>query len=199
MDDLAKPMSQLVDQLKLLPGVGSKSAQRMAFYLLGVEKTAAVSLAQAVLNMREKIQLCSRCNNLSEESLCHFCRDPHRQSNSICVVEQPTNIIVIERTRQYKGRYHVLHGALSPLRNIRPEDLKIKNLLDRLSEDEVEEVIIATSPTSEGQATATYLAQLLKPIGVSVSRIGMGVPVGTELDFVDEATMMESMESRRRL
>ena len=199
MEDLAAPMSRLVDELKRLPGVGSKSAQRMAFHLLGVEKADAARLAQAVLDMRERIKLCTRCNNLSEDSLCHFCQDPNRSSKTLCVVEQPNNIIVIERTRQYNGRYHVLHGALSPLRDIKPEDLKLKNLLERLREDEVEEIIIATSPTSEGQATATYLARLLKPLGVRVSRIGMGVPVGTELDFVDEATMMEAMEGRREL
>ena len=199
MEDLAAPMSRLVDELKRLPGVGSKSAQRMAFHLLGVEKADAARLAQAVLDMREKIQLCTRCNNLSEDAICHFCKDPNRSSKTLCVVEQPHNIIVIERTRQYNGRYHVLHGVLSPLRNIKPEDLKLKNLLERLREDEVVEIIIATSPTSEGQATASYLAQLLKPLGVRVSRIGMGVPVGTELDFVDEATMMEAMEGRREL
>ncbi len=199
MEDLAAPMSRLVDELKRLPGVGSKSAQRMAFHLLGVEKVDAARLAQAVLDMREKIQLCTRCNNLSEGPLCHFCRDPNRSSKTLCVVEQPNNVIVIERTRQYNGCYHVLHGALSPLRNIKPEDLKLKNLLERLREDQVEEIIIATSPTSEGQATATYLARLLKPLGVRVSRIGMGVPVGAELEFVDEATMMEAMEGRRDL
>ena len=199
MEDLAAPMSRLVDELKRLPGVGSKSAQRMAFHLLGVEKADAARLAQAVLDMRERIKLCARCNNLSEDSLCHFCQDPNRSSKTLCVVEQPNNIIVVERTRQYNGRYHVLHGALSPLRDIKPEDLKLKNLLERLREDEVEEIIIATSPTSEGQATATYLAQLLKPLGVRVSRIGMGVPVGAELEFVDEATMMEAMEGRREL
>lgn len=199
MDDLAAPMSRLVDELKRLPGVGQKSAQRMAFHLLGLPADDAARLAAAIVEMRERIQLCDRCNNISEGSLCPFCNDPNRGHKTICVVEQPNNIIVIERTRQYHGLYHVLHGALSPLRNIGPEDLKLKNLLERLREGEVEEVILATSPTTEGQATATYLARLLKPLGIKVTRIGMGIPIGSELEFVDEATMMESIEGRREL
>ncbi len=199
MDDLAAPMSRLVDELKRLPGVGQKSAQRMAFHLLGLPKQDADRLAHAIIEMRERIQLCSRCNNISEGSLCPFCSDPNRGHKVVCVVEQPNNIMVIERTRQYHGLYHVLHGALSPLRNIGPEELKLKNLLERLRDGEVEEVIIATSPTTEGQATAAYLARLLKPLGVKVTRIGMGIPIGTELEFVDEATMMESIEGRREL
>ncbi len=199
MDDLAAPMSLLVDELKRLPGVGPKSAQRMAFHLLGVPKEDVERLAQSLLDMRENIQLCTRCNNLCEGPLCHFCNDSGRDAKTICVVEQPNNIITIERTRQFRGLYHVLHGALSPIRNVGPEDLMLKNLLERLRDGEVQELIIATSPTSEGQATATYFARLVKPRGVRVSRIGMGVPVGTELDYVDEATMMEAMEGRREL
>ena len=199
MDDLAAPMSRLVDELKRLPGVGPKSAQRMAFHLLGVPKEDAERLAQSLRDMRESIQLCTRCNNLSEGPLCHFCNDAGRDAKTICVVEQPNNILTIERTRQFRGLYHVLHGALSPIRNIGPEDLMLKNLLERLRDGEVQEVIMATSPTSEGQATATYLARLMKPLGVRVSRIGMGVPIGTELDYVDEATMMEAMDGRREL
>lgn len=199
MDDLAAPMSRLVDELKRLPGVGPKSAQRMAFHLLGVPKEDVERLAQSLLDMRESIQLCTRCNNLCEGSLCHYCNDSGRDAKTICVVEQPNNIITIERTRQFRGLYHVLHGVLSPIRNVGPEDLMLKNLLERLRDGEVQELIIATSPTSEGQATATYLARLVKPLGVRVSRIGMGVPVGTELDYVDEATMMEAMDGRREL
>ena len=199
MGDLAAPMSRLIDELKRLPGIGAKSAQRMAFHLLGVPKDDAERLARAVVEMREQIQICDRCNNLSEGPLCHFCADGGRDEKIICVVEQPTNIITVERTRQYRGCYHVLHGALSPLRDVGPEDLMLKNLLERLSGGEVQEVILATSPTTEGQATATYLARLLKPLGVRVSRIGMGIPVGTELDYVDEATMMEAIDGRREL
>ena len=199
MGDLAAPMSRLVDELKRLPGIGDKSAQRMAFHLLGVPQDEANRLARAVVAMREQIQLCGQCNNLSEETLCRYCSADGRDPKIICVVEQPNNIITIERTRQYHGQYHVLHGALSPLRGIGPEDLMLKNLLQRLTGGEEQEVILATSPTSEGQATATYLARLLKPLGARVSRIGIGIPIGSELDYVDEATMMEAMDGRRGL
>jgi recombination protein RecR len=199
MSDLAAPMSRLVDELKRLPGVGAKSAQRIAFHLLGVPKEDAERLAHAVVEMRDSIQLCERCNNISEGPLCPFCQDARRNPKIICIVEQPTNISVIERTRQYDGLYHVLHGALSPLKNIGPEELKLKNLLERLGEGKAEEVIIATSPTTEGQATASYLARLLKPLHVRVTRIAMGIPIGSELEFIDEATMMEAMEGRREL
>ncbi len=197
--DLAEPMSQLVDELKRLPGVGPKSAQRIAFHLLGVNREEAQRLADAVTQMREKIQLCVQCNNIAEGDLCPICRDPNRDHTTVCVLEQPNNIMVVERTRQYNGLYHVLHGVISPLRNMSPEDLKVKNLLERLKTGEVEEIILATSPTTEGQATAAYLIRLLKPLGVSVSRIGMGIPVGSELEFIDEATMVESIEGRRKV
>ena len=197
--DLAEPMSQLVDELKRLPGVGPKSAQRIAFHLLGVNREEAQRLADAVTPMREKIQLCVQCNNIAEGDLCPICRDPNRDRTTVCVLEQPNNIMVVERTRQYNGLYHVLHGVISPLRNMAPEDLKVKNLLERLRDGEVEEIILATSPTTEGQATAAYLIRLLKPLGVTVSRIGMGIPVGSELVFIDEATMVESIEGRRKV
>ena len=197
--DLAEPMSQLVDELKRLPGVGPKSAQRIAFHLLGVNRDEAQRLADAVTQMREKIQLCDQCNNIAEGDLCPICRDPNRDRTTVCVLEQPNNIMVVERTRQYNGLYHVLHGVISPLRNMSPEDLKIKNLLERMKDGEVQEIILATSPTTEGQATAAYLIRLLKPLGVSVSRIGMGIPVGSELEFIDEATMVESIEGRRKV
>ena len=199
MSDLAAPMSRLVDELKRLPGVGAKSAQRMAFHLLGSPKNEAGRLAHAILDMRSAIQLCERCNNIAEGALCPFCSDPNRSRKTICVVEQPANISIVERTRQYNGLYHVLHGVLAPLKNIGPEDLKLKNLLECLGQMETEEVIIATSPTTEGQATASYLARLLKPLHVRVSRLGMGVPVGADLEFVDEATMREAMDGRREL
>jgi recombination protein RecR len=197
--DLAEPMSRLVDELKRLPGVGPKSAQRIAFHLLGVNREEAQRLADAVTQMREKIQLCDQCNNIAEGDLCPICRDPNRDRSMVCVLEQPNNIMVVERTRQYNGLYHVLHGVISPLRNMAPEDLKVRNLLERLKDGEVQEIILATSPTTEGQATAAYLIRLLKPLGVSVSRIGMGIPVGSELEFIDEATMVESMEGRRKV
>lgn len=197
--DLAEPMSRLIDELKRLPGVGPKSAQRIAFHLLGVRRDEAQQLADAVTDMRDKIRLCSQCNNIAEGELCPICSDPNRDRTTVCVLEQPNNIMIVERTRQYNGLYHVLHGVISPLRNVAPEDLKVKNLLERLKDDEIEEIILATSPTTEGQATATYLTRLLKPLGVTVSRIGMGIPVGSELEFIDEATMVESIENRRKV
>ena len=199
LDDLATPMSRLVDEFKRLPGVGAKSAQRIAFHLLGANREDAERLANAISEMRALIRLCGRCNNIAEGDLCPICSDPNRDHGLVCVLEQPTNIMVVERTRSYNGAYHVLHGALSPLRNVGPEDLKIKNLLERMREIEVREVILATSPTTEGQATSAYLSRLLKPLGVKVSRIGLGIPVGSELEFIDEATMLESIEGRREI
>ena len=199
LDDLAAPMSRLVDELKRLPGVGAKSAQRIAFHLLGTSREEAERLAGAISEMRALIRLCARCNNIAEGELCPICSDPNRDHGLVCVLEQPTNIMVVERTRSYNGTYHVLHGALSPLRNIGPEDLKIKNLLERMREIDVQEVILGTSPTTEGQATSAYLSRLLKPLGVKVSRIGLGIPVGSEIEFIDEATMLESIEGRREI
>ncbi len=196
-EDLAAPMSRLVDEFKRLPGVGAKSAQRLAFHLLGIDRERAEGLARAILEMREKIQLCERCNNIAEGALCPICSDGKRDHALVCVLEQPNNIMVIERTRTYKGTYHILHGALSPLRNVGPRDLKIQSLLQRLRDRAIREVILATSPTTEGQATSAYLGRLLKPLDVRVTRIGLGIPIGSELEFVDEATMIESIEGRR--
>ena len=198
-NDLAAPMSRLVDELKRLPGIGAKSAQRLAFHLLGVPREVAERLARAITDMRELIQLCERCNNIAEGPLCPICRDPDRDHALICVLEQPNNIMVVERTRAYKGVYHILHGALSPLRSVGPENLKIRNLLERMRNHPVREIILATSPTTEGQATSSYLTRLLKPLEVKVSRIGLGIPIGSELEFIDEATMIESIEGRREL
>lgn len=198
-NDLAGPMSRLVDEIKRLPGLGTKTAQKLAFHLLGVERDQAERLAKAILEMRERIQLCERCNNIAEGALCPICKDPKRDQGLVLVLEQPNNIIVVERTRTYSGVYHILHGALSPLRNIGPSDLKIRSLLERMRSHSIREVILATSPTTEGQATSAYLSRLLKPIDVKVSRIGLGIPIGSELEFVDEATMIESIEGRREL
>ena len=198
-NDLAAPMARLVDEFKRLPGVGAKSAQRLAFHLLGIEREKAESLASAIFEMRERIQLCARCNNIAVDALCPICNDPQRDHELVCVLEQPNNIMVVERTRAYRGVYHILHGALSPLRSIGPEDLKIKSLLERMRDCPVREIILATSPTTEGQATSAYLSRLLKPLDVKVSRIGLGIPIGSELEFVDEATMSESIEGRREI
>ena len=199
MPDFAEPLARLIDALKHLPGIGQKSAQRIAFYVLRAGREDAEHLAQALLDVKDKLGLCRLCNNISESDLCLYCRDAGRDPKVVCVVEEPTNIVGIETTRQYEGRYHVLHGALSPLRGIGPESLKIKGLVERIGQGEIQEVIVATNPTVEGEATAVYLARLLKPLGVKVSRIAMGVPVGSDLEFADEVTISKAMEGRREL
>jgi recombination protein RecR len=199
MPDFAEPLARLIQEFKRLPGIGQKSAQRLAFHLLRGPREEAQQLAQAVLDVKDKLGLCEECNNISDGDLCNYCRDPHRDHGVICVVEEPHNILPIETTRTFNGVYHVLHGALSPLRGIGPDDLKIKGLLSRLQANEVRELIAATNPTVEGEATAVYLSRLLKPLGVMVTRIAMGIPVGSELEFADEVTMSKSLEGRREM
>ena len=199
MPDFAEPLARLITEFKRLPGIGQKSAQRIAFHLLRVPREEAEQLSAAILDVKDKLGLCRLCNNISESELCLYCRDPHRDPKVVCVVEEPPNIVGIETTRQYEGRYHVLHGALSPLRGIGPESLKIKGLVERIGQGEIQEVIVATNPTVEGEATAVYLARLLKPLGVKVTRIGMGVPVGSDLEFADEVTISKAMEGRREM
>ena len=199
MPDLAEPLARLITEFKRLPGIGQKSAQRIAFYLMRASREDAGQLAQSILDVKDKLGLCSVCNNVSENELCVYCRDTHRDSKVVCVVEEPHNIVGIETTRQFAGRYHVLHGTLSPLRGLGPDSLKIKGLVERIGQGEIEEVIVATNPTVEGEATAVYLARLLKPLGVKVSRIGMGVPVGSDLEFADEVTITKAMEGRREM
>ena len=199
MPDFAEPLARLITEFKRLPGIGQKSAQRIAFHLLRASREDAEHLAQAVLDVKDKLGLCGVCNNISDSDLCLYCRDPNRDPKTVCVVEEPPNIVGIETTRQYTGRYHVLHGALSPLRGIGPDSLKIKSLVERVGQGEIEEVIVATNPTVEGEATAVYLARLLKPLGVRVTRIGMGVPVGSDLEFADEVTMSKALEGRRQM
>jgi len=199
MSELAAPMARLIDEFKRLPGIGAKSAQRLAFYILRATRDDAARLAQALLDAKDLIRLCDQCNNISDAELCTICSDSSRDPKILCVVEEPHNILVIERTGQFRGRYHVLHGCLSPLRGIGPDQLKLKSLLERLSEGAVEEVIVATNPTAEGEATAVYLSRLLKPLGVRVTRIGMGIPVGSDLEYADEVTMLKSIEGRREI
>jgi recombination protein RecR len=195
--DFAEPLERLIQEFKRLPGVGQKSAQRLAFHVLRQSRDDAERLAHAVLDVKDRLALCAVCNNISDGELCPYCSDPRRSGEEICVVEEPHNIVPIETTRTFQGRYHVLHGAISPLRGIGPEQLKIKSLLERL--DGVREIILATNPTVEGEATAVYLARLIKPLGVRVTRIAMGVPVGSDLDFADEVTMSKSLENRREV
>src|SRR5256885_856514 len=199
MPDCAEPLARLILEFKRLPGIGQKSAQRIAFHVLRAGREDAEHLAQAILDVKDKLGLCRVCNNITDSDLCQYCRDTHRDPKVVCVVEEPPNIIGIETTRGFSGRYHVLHGALSPLRGIGPDSLRIKSLVERIGQGEIEEVIVATNPTVEGEATAVYLARLLKPLGVRVTRIGMGVPVGSDLEFADEVTMSKAMEGRREM
>jgi len=199
MPDFAEPLARLIHEFKRLPGIGQKSAQRIAFHVMRSGRDEAEHLAQAILDVKDKLGICKICNNVSSGEICQYCADPNRDSRVVCVVEEPHNIVGIETTRQFEGRYHVLHGALSPLRGIGPEALKIKGLVERIGQGEIQEVIIATNPTVEGEATAVYLARLLKPLGVKVTRIAMGIPVGSDLEFADEVTISKAMEGRREM
>ncbi|HZT68626.1 MAG TPA: recombination mediator RecR [Terriglobia bacterium] len=199
MSEYAAPLARLIDELKRLPGIGQKSAQRIAFHLERAPREDVQRLAEALLDAKDKVRLCSICNNLTESDPCEFCTDPRRDPETICVVETPYNVVSVEKAHEFRGRYHVLHGALSPLQGIGPEQLKLKNLIDRLKDGTVRELIIATSPTVEGEATAVYLAKLVKPLGVKVTRIAMGIPVGSDLEFADEVTMVRALEGRREM
>jgi recombination protein RecR len=199
MPDFAEPLERLIAEFRRLPGIGQKSAQRLAFHVMRFPRENALRLSQALMDVKDNLSLCTVCNNISSGELCNFCSDPHRNQKLICVVEDPHSIVPIETTRSFDGLYHVLHGAISPLRGIGPEQLKIKGLLERLSDAGIEEIILATNPTVEGEATAAYLSRLLKPLGLKVTRIAMGIPVGSDLDFADEVTMLKSMENRREV
>jgi len=199
MPDFAEPLARLIQEIKRLPGIGQKSAQRIAFHILRVDRESVDRLVQAMHDVKDKIGLCSMCNNISDADLCLYCRDSSRDATVVCVVEEPHNILPIETTRQFHGVYHVLHGTISPLRGIGPEQLRIRSLLKRLEDGQAKEIIIATNPTVEGEATSAYLSRLLKPLGLKVTRIAMGIPVGSDLDFADEVTMLKSLENRREL
>lgn len=199
MSEYAAPLARLIEELKHLPGIGQKSAQRIAFHLERAPREDVQRLADALLDAKDKIRLCSVCNNLTESDPCEYCSDPRRDPELLCVVETPYNVISVEKAHEFRGRYHVLHGALSPLQGIGPEQLKLKSLIDRLKDGTVREMIVATSPTVEGEATAVYLARLVKPLGVKVSRIAMGIPVGSDLEFADEVTMLRALEGRREM
>ncbi len=195
----APPLERLIERLRKLPGIGAKSAQRLAFYLLSSTREEARALADAILEVKEAIRLCSRCFNITDTDPCLTCADEGRDRTSICVVEEPYNVISIERSGQFRGLFHVLHGSLSPLRGIGPDDLKIAPLAERLRDGSVKEVILATNPNVEGEATAVYLSRFLKPLGVRVTRIAFGLPVGSELEYADEVTVGKALEGRREL
>ena len=197
MGSHAKPIDDLIEALTQLPGVGKKSATRLAFHILRSNTAEAQRLARAILDVKEKIHLCTLCFNLTDEDPCQICRDDRRNKETLCIVEGPNDLIAIENTGEYKGRYHVLHGTISPLEGIGPENLKIKELMDRLRKERVSEVILAINPTVEGSTTALYLADLIKPLGVRVTRIAYGIPMGSEIEYVDTMTLSKAMEGRR--
>jgi recombination protein RecR len=199
MSRFAEPMTRLIDELKKLPGIGSKTAQRLAFHILRSSDEDADALAVAVRDVKANLRLCSVCNNITDIDPCVYCSSPTRNQRLVCVVEEPTNIAAIEKTKHFNGVYHVLHGAISPLHGVGPEQLRISNLTRRVDEGEVDEVILATNPTVEGEATATYLAGRLRRVGVKVTRIATGIPVGSDIEYADEITMLKSIEGRREL
>jgi len=193
------PLTKLIEQLQRLPGIGAKSAQRLAFHVLKTPREEVERLADAMREVKDRVTYCSVCSNITDTDPCLYCTNPARNRKTICVVEEPNNILAVEKTRHYSGLYHVLGGALAPLQGVGPEQLKIKSLIERLKNGAVEEIIIATNPTAEGEATAVYLSKLLKPLGVRVTRIGVGIPVGADLEYADEVTMLKAMEGRRDL
>jgi len=196
---LPDPLTRLVEQLQKLPGIGAKGAQRLAFHILKNPRDDAERLCEAIRDIKERVTYCTVCNNITEQDPCGFCTSASRDQRLICVVEEPQNVSVVEKTREFRGVYHVLMGALSPLHGVGPDDLKIKGLLSRVADGAVDEVILATNPNVEGEATALYLARLLKPLGVRVTRIAMGIPVGSDLEYADEVTMTRAMEGRREV
>lgn len=192
-------LARLIEQFERMPGIGHKSAQRLAFYVLNMKKSEAEAFSKAILDAHEKIKKCSVCCNLAEDELCPICKSNNRDQSVVCVVEDPRDVLAFERTHEFSGTYHVLHGVISPMNGIGPEDITIKELLARIADGKIEEVIMATNPTVEGEATAMYISRLLKPMGITVSRLAYGVPVGAELEYADEVTLTRALEGRRTL
>lgn len=200
MDTTPRAVTQLIEEFHRLPGIGPKTAQRLTFYLLRAPKGQAQALADAVLQLKDQITTCSICSNIAEENPCAICRDETRDRSIICVVEEPLDVLAIERTREYRGLYHVLHGAISPVEGIGPEDLRIQELLARLGQDTgIREIVLATNPNLEGEATAMYLERLIKPLGVRMTRLARGLPMGGDLEYADEVTLTRAIEGRREV
>ncbi len=204
MLEYSEPVAKLIDEFKRLPGIGQKNAQRLAFYILRRPEAEVQRFAEALQEVKQKIVFCTICNNMTDVNPCAYCTSTNRDRSIICIIEEPYNLVAIEKTRSYKGLYHILHGCLSPIRGIGPDELMLANLFPRLSPSnnegvEVKEIIVATNPTTEGEATANYIARLLKPLGIKVTRIAMGMPVGSDLEFVDEVTMDKAMTNRHEM
>ena len=199
MKQYPKPLAKLINELSKRPGIGSKSAQRLAFHILALEDREAAQLAEAITTAKREMKYCSVCGNLTDEDPCAICSDSSRREDIICVVESPRDVMAMERIKEYNGLYHVLHGVISPMEGIGPEDINLKSLIQRLQANDVKELIIATNPNIEGEATAMYIARLIKPAGIKVTRIAHGIPVGGDLEYADEVTLLKSLEGRREL
>lgn len=199
MNDYAKPLNRLINEMNRLPGIGGKTAQRLAFHILSMEDKEVFALADAIREAKTVMRYCSVCGNLTEEDPCGICADGSRDQSVICVVENARDVVAMERIREYRGLYHVLHGAISPMDGIGPEDINLKSLITRLQDERVQELILATNPTIEGEATAMYIARLIRPSGIRVTRIAHGVPVGGDLEYADEVTLLKAIEGRREL
>ena len=199
MNEPSDPIQRLIEELKRLPGIGPKSAQRVVFHLIRQSDSDCDRLSRAIGELKSSLLLCSVCNHVGSSDPCHICAQTNRERKTICVVEEPFNVLSIERTGHYKGLYHVLHGTISPLNGIGPEDLKLRNLFERFRDGEVEEVIVATNPTTEGEATALYLSKLIKPLNIQVSRIALGIPVGSDLEYTDDVTLARALSGRHVL
>lgn len=195
----AKPLNKLINELSKLPGIGGKSAQRLAFHILSLEDTEAMELAEAIADAKKNMKYCSVCGNLTDVDPCSYCSDPSRDKGVICVVESPRDVSAMERIKEFHGQYHVLHGAISPMDGIGPEDINLRQLILRLQENDIREIILATNPNIEGEATAMYISRLVKPSGIRVTRIAHGIPVGGDLEYADEVTLAKAMEGRREL
>jgi recombination protein RecR len=199
MSFYAAPVAKLIEEFEKLPGIGHKTAQRLAFHVLNLPENRVLSLSNAIREAKQKTKYCSVCSNLTDVDPCNICSSPAREHSAICVVEDPKDVVAMERTREFKGLYHVLHGVISPMEGIGPEDIKIKELLERIKEGNIREVIVATNPNIEGEATAMYISKLLKPLGIKTTRIAHGIPVGGDLEYADEVTLAKALEGRREI